>query len=131
MGAVGMGHRSCDIHMTPPPSLPLQILLWLQRHGLKKLPTFSLIGDSEASITKQLTDYETFRLEANSLSLEVDQLLATAEEVEAEIVGFRSDLKKKTDSLKGVWFKFLQRVENRGTVLNTALAFHISIEQVS
>lgn len=50
--------------------------------------------------------------------------------MESQITGFRSDLVKKAGSLGAVWDKFLQRVENRGTVLTMAIAFHSSVEKV-
>lgn len=107
------------------------VLLWLQRKGLKRLPTFSVVGDDRDSIQKQLLEFENFRCEAESLKEQVSQLDATAAEVEAKITGFRSDLTRKTTSLRTVWGKFLLRVQNRGSVLTLALSFHTALEQVS
>lgn len=75
--------------------------------------------------------FEEFRVETVRLGSQVQELHDSAELVEAEIIGFRSDLGKKTSSLKTVWDKFLQRVENRGVVLHMALTFHTDIQQVS
>lgn len=109
----------------------VQVLLWLQKSGLKKLPSFSQIGEDRPSLQQQLLVFEEFRVETVSLGSQVQELHDSAEQVEAEIKGFRSDLGKKTWSLKTVWDKFLQRVENRGMVLHMAMAFHTHIQQVS
>lgn len=108
----------------------LQVLLWLQSNGLRKLPTFSIIGEDRDEIQKQLIEFEAFQVEAGELSPQVEQLLSSAGEVEAEIVGFRSDLGKKAESLKGVWEKFLQRIKNRATVLTMALSYYTNLQQV-
>ena len=107
-----------------------KVLLWLQRNGLKRLPTFSQIADSSHAIQKQLSQFDQFQQECSEQSGQVEELVAMAAEVEAEITGFRSDLQKKAESLGTVWGKFLQRVENRGDILTMALAFYSSIEQV-
>ena len=70
-------------------------------------------------------------METVSLGSQVQELHDSAEQVEAEIKGFHSDIGKKTFSLKTVWDKFIQRVENRGVVLHMALTFHTDIQQVS
>ena len=109
---------------------PPQVLLWLQRSGLKKLPTFSLISENTAALRKQLQQFDSFQHDCEEQSVQVEELVATASGVEAEITGFRSDLGKKAESLGTVWGKFLQRVGNRGDVLTLALAFYSAIEQV-
>ena len=88
------------------------------------------MGDSKETIKKQLLSFREFHEEAKEFSEQVDELVSSASETEAVITGFRSDLVKKTDSLKAVWDKFLQRVQNRGTVLTMAHTFHTSTEQV-
>ena len=107
------------------------ILLWLQKTGLKKLPMFSTVGDDRDSVQKQVLEFESFREEADSLSVQVSELDSTAADIEAQIGGFKSDLTRKTGSLRAVWQKFLQRVQNRGSVLNLALSFHTTLEQVN
>ena len=74
--------------------------------------------------------FDQFQLEATQLTQQVQELLASADHVETRISGFRSDLVKKTTSLKAVWDKFLQRVANRGMVLSGALAFYSAKEEV-
>ena len=61
---------------------------------------------------------------------EVDQVVHEAPEVEAQIHSFKSDLVKKTTSLKAVWDKFLQRVENRKTVLHKTVCFYERVNKV-
>jgi len=107
-----------------------QVLLWLQKNGLKKLPMFSVIGDDRDAVQKQILEFEAFSEEVESLSQQVTKLGVTASEIEGQITGFKSDLAKKTSSLKAVWEKFLPRVENREFVLNLALSFHTTLEQV-
>ncbi len=106
------------------------VLLWLQKTGLKKLPVFSTVGNDRDSVQRQVVEFEAFREEAESLSNQVTALDGTAVEVEGQITGFKSDLMRKTSSLKTVWQKFLQRVENRGSVLDLALSFYTTLEQV-
>lgn len=108
----------------------LQVLLWLQGNGLRRLPSFSVLGEGKTAIQEQLLTFQEFRAEAGQLSHQVQELLSSAEEVESRITGFRSDLEKKTTSLGAVWGKFLQRVDNRGTVLTMAIAFYTTIEKV-
>ena len=106
------------------------ILLWLQKDGLKKLPMFSVIGDDRDEVQKQILEFEAFSEEVDLLSQQVSELDVTASEIEGQITGFKSDLSKKTNSLKAVWEKFLPRVQNREFVLNLALSFHTTLEQV-
>ena len=119
-----------NIGIPPPPPPPLQVLLWLQGTGLKKLPTFSTLAEDKTSQQQQLHQFQEFKAEAAQLSSQVQELLSSAEGVESRITGFRSDLGKKASSLGAVWGKFLQRVENRGTVIIMAVAFCTSLEKV-
>ena len=107
------------------------ILLWLQRNGLKKLPTFYVVRDNRDSVQKQILEFEAFRHEAELLNEQVIELTVKAVNVETQITGFRSDLTRKTTSLNSVWGKFLQRIEHRGSVLTLALSFYTALEQVS
>lgn len=50
--------------------------------------------------------------------------------MEAQIRSFKSDLVKKTTSLKAVWDKFLQRVDNRKTVLHKTVCFYERVNKV-
>lgn len=118
------------ISSPPPPPPPLQVLLWLQKSGLKKLPAFSVIGENSATLQQQQSLFDEFHREATQLTEQVQELLSSAEQVETQITGFRSDLVKKTSSLRTVWEKFLQRVGNRGMVLAAALAFYTAREEV-
>ena len=61
---------------------------------------------------------------------EVDQVVHEASEVEAQIHSFKSDLVKKTTSLKAVWDKFLQRVDNRKIVLHKTVCFYERVNKV-
>ena len=61
---------------------------------------------------------------------EVDQVVHEAPEVEAQIRSFKSDLVKKTTSLKAVWDKFLQRVDNRKAVLHKTVCFYERVNKV-
>lgn len=54
----------------------------------------------------------------------MDQVVHEAPAVEAQIHSFKSDLVKKTTSLKAVWDKFLQRVDNRKAVLHKTVCFY-------
>lgn len=102
----------------------------MQKSGLKKLPSFSVIGEDSAALQRQQALFDQFQLEATQLTQQVQELMGSANHVEAQISGFRSDLVKKTSSLKAVWDKFLQRVANRGMVLSGALAFYSAKEEV-
>ncbi len=61
---------------------------------------------------------------------EVEEVVHEAPEVEAQINSFKSDLVKKTTSLKAVWDKFLQRVDNRKIVLHKTVCFYERVNKV-
>ena len=62
---------------------------------------------------------------------QVAQLYAEAAEVDSRIDRFKSDLVKKTTSLKAVWDKFSKRVDDRHAMLLLATHFYDNIEEVS
>lgn len=97
---------------------------------MKKLPTFSVLAEDKTTLQEQLHQFQEFKAEAGQFSHQVQELLSSAEEVESQIAGFRSDLGKKTNSLGAVWGKFLQRVENRGTVITMAISFYSTMKKV-
>ena len=89
-----------------------------------------MIGSDSASLQQQCDLFDGFQRETVHRTAEVEELLSSADEVEAGIKTFHSELGKKASSLKAVWDKFLQRVTNRGVVLSGALVFYSAKEQV-
>ena len=76
-------------------------------------------------------------LSSLSLSLSVQEQTHAVEEVvreapgvEERIQSFKSDLVKKTTSLKAVWDKFIQRVDNRRSVLHKTGCFYERVHKV-
>ena len=61
---------------------------------------------------------------------QVTQLYTEAAEVDSRIDRFKSDLVKKTTSLKAVWDKFSKRVDDRHAMLLLATHFYDNIEEV-
>ena len=79
------------------------------------------------SLSLSLTHTHTYTQEYTT---QVEKLHNQAPQIESQIHGFKSELVKKATSLKTVWDKFLQRVDNRRKILLLTSGFYDNTAKV-